>query len=68
MSKLKEMKSYILINGDYTCTFRAKNRELAMINAVNSSDHSKEIIVREIKVLDDFAGIIEPIKDNPLSY
>ncbi len=43
------MKKYIVINGSTVTFVLKKDMEEAVIYATNNCDHSKEIIVREVK-------------------
>jgi len=42
------MKTFIIINGKEVRTIKAETIEDARVKAINTCDHSKEIIVREI--------------------
>jgi len=53
------MKNYILIDGKYSATFRAKNIEDANKKAKNASDYPEKVIVREINCLTDFAKLMQ---------
>ena len=58
LKKENDMKNYILIDGKYSATFRAKNIEDAKKKAINASDYPEEVIVREINCLTDFAKLV----------
>lgn len=59
------MKKFIIINGTTTKIIERENLESAIMTAENLSDHSKEIIVREVKEFTDYSKVYvnEPLKE-----
>lgn len=53
------MKKFITINGTNVYINERKNINEAIISAQNICDHSKEIIVREVKHFTDYTKIYE---------
>jgi hypothetical protein len=63
------MRTFVIINGKKMRTIEAKNMEEARTRAINTCDHSKEIIVREIKEEEEKAvWIDEGHKDGQQVY
>lgn len=48
------MKIFIIINGDDACIIEQETIKDATILAENTCDHSKEVIVRELKTIIDY--------------
>ena len=53
------MKKFITINGDKAWVSERETLELARQSAINISDHSKEIIVREVDSFTDYSMVYE---------